>query len=154
MVKGDGLMSFMGNMHRQPTYTTCGQFSSGQMSAVQMPIGVSSAVQMPSGQMPTGFPTGGTTTPLLPAQNGMPAVPVGEMPPVTLQSTLYTPGWLRTQIGKLMRVEFLIGTNGPLVDRTGVLLGVGASYILLQPVNSDDIIMCDIYSIKFVTLIL
>jgi hypothetical protein len=104
--------------------------------------------------MPTGFPTGGTTTPLLPSATGAPAVPVGELPPTTLSSTLYTPGFLRTQIGQLLRVEFLIGTNGPLVDRTGTLLAVGASYILLRPINSDDILLCDIYSIKFVEIIL
>ena len=50
-----------------------------------------------------------------------------------------------------MRVEFLIGT-GALVDRTGTLVGVGASYILLRMIDSNDIMLCDIYSIKFVTL--
>jgi hypothetical protein len=85
---------------------------------------------------------------------GIPAVPISELPPATVQSTLYTPGFLRTQIGRQMRVEFLIGTNGPLVDRTGTLIGVGASYILLRPVESDDVMMCDIYSIKFVTILL
>ena len=103
--------------------------------------------------LPTGFPTGSTTTPLLPAQNGTPAIPVGEQIPATVQSTLYTPGFLRTQIGKRMRVEFLIGT-GALIDRTGTLLSVGASYILLRMVDSDDVMMCDIYSIKFVTILL
>lgn len=103
--------------------------------------------------MPTGFPTGGTATPLLPAMNGTPAYPIGEQIPATVKSTLFTPGFLRTQIGKRMRVEFLIGT-GTLIDRTGTLLNVGASYILLQMVDSDDIMMCDIYSIKFVTILL
>lgn len=117
------------------------------------------AVPMTNGQLlqgtttPTGYPTGPTPIPLLPSMTGTPAIPVGEQPPVTIQSPLYTPGFLKTQIGKRMRVEFLIGTN-LLTDRTGTLLGVGASYILLQPVDSDDVIMCDIYSIKFVTIIL
>ena len=44
--------------------------------------------------------------------------------------------------------------QGPLVDRTGTLLAVGASYILLRLIESDDIMMCDIYSIKFVTILL
>jgi len=101
--------------------------------------------------LPTGYPTGGTVTPLLPSQYGTAAVPMGEQTPATVQSTLYTPGFLKTQIGKRMRVEFLIGT-GALVDRTGTLLNVGASYILLQMVDSDDVMMCDIYSIKFVTI--
>ena len=109
-------------------------------------------VQQPLPSMPTGYPTGGTTTPLLPSQSGLPALPASEQPPMTVQSTLYTPGFLRTQIGRKMRVEFLIGTGG-LTDRTGTLAGVGASYILLRMIDSDDIMLCDIYSIKFVTLI-
>lgn len=103
--------------------------------------------------LPTGYPTGGTTTPMLPSPTGAPVLPSGEQVPTTLQSTLFTPGFLRTQIGKRMRVEFLIGT-GTLLDRTGTLLSVGASYILLRMVESDDIMMCDIYSIKFVTILL
>ena len=31
--------------------------------------------------------------------------------PETLKNPIYTPAFLREQIGKLMRVEFLIGTN-------------------------------------------
>ena len=103
--------------------------------------------------LPTGYPTGGATAPMMPSQTGAPVLPSGEQVPTTLQSTLFTPGFLRTQIGKRMRVEFLIGT-GTLLDRTGTLLSVGASYILLRMVESDDIMMCDIYSIKFVTILL
>lgn len=107
---------------------------------------------MPS--LPTGVPAGGAASA---------AVPTGPMPgnavvhasqvPVTVENPLFTPGFLRTQIGRRIRVEFLIGTN-LLTDRTGTLLGVGASYILLRPIDSDDIMMCDIYSIKFATIIL
>ncbi|MDP4146719.1 MAG: hypothetical protein Q8936_19950 [Bacillota bacterium] len=63
----------------------------------------------------------------------------------------YTQGYLRTQIGKLMRVEFLVGTT-TLTDRTGVLVAVGISYIILRDVGSNNLIVCDIYSIKFVTI--
>lgn len=97
---------------------------------------------------PTGVPTGPSPMSVTAA---IPSVQ-GEQAPQTLQSVLYIPGYLRTQIGKQMRVEFLIGTNGPLVDRIGTLIGVGASYILLRPIGSDDILLCDIYSIKFVTI--
>ena len=64
---------------------------------------------------------------------------------------LYTPAFLRQHIGRLVRVEFLIGTNN-LTDRIGVLEDVGASYILLRSVESDNLIYCDIYAIKFITI--
>ncbi len=71
--------------------------------------------------------------------------------PETLESTLFVPGFLGTQIGKLMRVEFLIGNNT--LDRVGVLRKVGASYIILQPFGESTSVMCDLFSIKFVTII-
>ena len=71
--------------------------------------------------------------------------------PETLRSTNFTPGFLREHIGKLVRVEFLIGTNG-LTDRTGILVEVGASYIVLRSIQDNNLLYCDIYSIKFVTI--
>ena len=78
-------------------------------------------------------------------------VDINQNSPEILTNNIYTPAFLRENIGKLMRVEFLIGTNN-LVDRTGVLLDVGASYILLRALESDVITYCDIYSIKFITI--
>lgn len=71
--------------------------------------------------------------------------------PEILTNPIYTPAFLRQQIGKLMRVEFLIGTNN-LVDRIGILQDVGASYILLRSFENDSLVYCDIYSIKFITI--
>ena len=76
---------------------------------------------------------------------------VNQDSPETLTNNIYTPAFLRENIGKLMRVEFLIGTNN-LVDRTGILVDVGASYILLKALESDIITYADIYSIKFITI--
>ena len=64
---------------------------------------------------------------------------------------LYTPEFLRQHIGRLVRVEFLIGTNF-LEDRIGILLEVGNSYIVLRSIQDGNLIYCDIYSIKFVTI--
>ncbi len=72
-----------------------------------------------------------------------------EQPPQTLAGTMYTPGYLKKQIGSKVKVEFLIGTDR-LIDKFGTLIGVGASYILIQEAESDNVLMCDIYSIKFV----
>lgn len=71
--------------------------------------------------------------------------------PDILTNNMYTPAFLREQIGKLVRVEFLIGTNN-LTDRVGILEDVGASYILLRSVESGNLLYCDIYSIKFVAI--
>ena len=78
-------------------------------------------------------------------------VQINQNSPEILTNNIYTPAFLREQIGKLMRVEFLIGTNN-LTDRIGILEDVGASYILLRSVESDNLIYCDIYSIKFITI--
>lgn len=71
--------------------------------------------------------------------------------PEVLTNTIYTPAFLREQIGKLMQVEFLIGTNN-IVDRIGFLEDVGASYILLRSFEGDSLIYADLYSIKFITI--
>lgn len=82
----------------------------------------------------------------------MPEAPVLGPGPETWENPLYTPGFLRTQIGKFMRVEFLIGTS-LLNDRTGKLVEVGVSYIILEAIDGVTRTVCDIYSIKFVTLL-
>ncbi len=103
----------------------------------------------PAASIGTALPTG---VPLGPSVLPFPVGFAGGAPtPTTIESIEYTPGFLRTQIGKKVRVEFLIGT-GTLVDRSGTLVGVGTSYILLRPLESDDIMLCDMYSIKFVTI--
>lgn len=78
-------------------------------------------------------------------------IQINQDTPEILTNSIYTPAFLREQIGKLMRVEFLIGTNN-LTDRIGILEDVGASYILLRSLESDNLIYCDIYAIKFVTI--
>lgn len=71
--------------------------------------------------------------------------------PEVLTNNIYTPAFLREYLGKLVRVEFLIGTNN-LVDRVGILEDVGVSYILLRSIESNTLVYCDIYAIKFVTI--
>lgn len=78
-------------------------------------------------------------------------VEINSSTPEVLTNNIYTPAFLREQIGKLVRVEFLIGTNN-LTDRIGILEDVGASYILLRSLESGVLTYADIYSIKFVTI--
>lgn len=122
----------------QSPYTSQNQYHGGAMPTSQM---------LP---LPTGLPTGPAPSQIPPAAV-TPTTIGGTVAPQTVMSSQYIPGYLRTQIGQQVRVEFLIGTNGPLIDRIGTLVGVGASYILLRPQDSDDLLMADLYSIKFVT---
>ena len=78
-------------------------------------------------------------------------VQINENTPEILTNSIYTPAFLRENIGKLMRVEFLIGTN-TLTDRIGILEDVGASYIILRSIESSVRTYADIYSIKFITI--
>jgi hypothetical protein len=93
--------------------------------------------------------TTGITTPLA---GGMPTTTTGPETPITVASPYYTAGFLKNFIGKNVRVEFLLGTAGATSDRVGTLLEVGASYIVIQPLLTDDLLMCDLYSIRFVTI--
>ena len=63
----------------------------------------------------------------------------------------YTQGYLKTQIGKRMRVTFLLGTN-LLQDREGTLEKVGISYIIIREIDTNVRTLCDIYSIKFAAI--
>lgn len=76
---------------------------------------------------------------------------INENSPEILTNPIYTPAFLRQQIGKLMRIEFLVGTNN-MTDRIGFLEDVGASYILLRSFEGDSQIYADIYAIKFITI--
>lgn len=76
---------------------------------------------------------------------------ITENSPEILTNPIYTPAFLRQQIGKLMRIEFLVGTNN-MTDRIGFLEDVGASYILLRSFEGDSQIYADIYAIKFITI--
>ena len=69
--------------------------------------------------------------------------------PVTAESIQYLNGFIRTQIGRRITVTFLIGSN-LLEEKSGFLLGVGANYILLNELDTNDLTACDFYNIKFI----
>ncbi len=113
-----------------------------QSCTQMMNIGMRNMQNPAASTMPAQTATTGST--MLP--------PPGPETPSTVQSPYYTAGFLRNFVGCNMRVEFLLGTSGALVDRVGVLMEVGASYIVIQPFQTDDLLMCDLFSIKFVTI--
>ncbi|MBU3179748.1 hypothetical protein [Clostridium psychrophilum] len=67
-----------------------------------------------------------------------------------VDNKLYNQGWLTTQIGKYISIDFLLGSM--YIDRQGILQEVGISYIIIKESGTNDLVMCDIYSIKFVTV--
>lgn len=80
--------------------------------------------------------------------------PTGTVPqpgPPVMRGTAYIQGYLTTVIGRPIKVEFILGTN-MLVDREGVLVSVGIDHIVIRESRTDDLILCDMYSIKFVTI--
>lgn len=144
--------------------TPCSQ-GQNQMYSGMMPQTGTGGMNMPNQKQtvlpPTGLPTGPTSGPTpfslfgqnppTLSDNLSPITQLNQPAPVTTESLQYFNGFLRTQIGRKVRVDFLIGTN-TLLDKAGTLLGVGANYILLQEEQTDDLIVCDYYSIKFVTV--
>lgn len=66
------------------------------------------------------------------------------------ESLQYLNGYLRTQIGKYVEVEFLVGSTNIAV-KYGKLTGVGLNYILIEDPTTRDVSACDFYNIKFFT---
>ncbi len=72
--------------------------------------------------------------------------------PESLTNPDFLPAYLTKQIGKWVRVDFLIG--GGIEQRVGILEEVGASYIILNVIEPATLLVCDLFSIKFVTVVL
>lgn len=64
----------------------------------------------------------------------------------------FIPYYLASNIGRNVRAEFVIGTN-QYIDKAGMLSEVGINYFVLRDINSRTDIMCDLYSVKFVTIL-
>ena len=78
-----------------------------------------------------------------------PMVPPEYEQTIDYDSIQYMNGFLRTQIGRYVRVEQLIGSENT-EERFGFLVGVGNNYLLLQDISDGNILVVDFYSIKFV----
>ena len=61
--------------------------------------------------------------------------------------------FLADNLGEYVVVEFLIGT-GTLTRKQGVLYSVGRSVLTLYEETSQTFVVCDIFSVKFVTFYL
>lgn len=63
----------------------------------------------------------------------------------------FIPYYLASNIGRAVRAEFIVGTS-QYVDKAGVIKEVGINYFVLYDTNARADIMCDLYSVKFVTI--
>lgn len=81
-------------------------------------------------------------------QNGISTLPAPM--PESMTNYNFVPGFLRAHVGDLVRVEFLVTDST--TDRVGVLSEVGASYIVLESLDGSSRLMCDLFSIRFVTI--
>ena len=84
--------------------------------------------------------------------NGMIDPPMMQQGPPPSTEVGYIPYYLASNIGKNMRAEFIIGSS-QYAEKTGKLLEVGINYFVLDDVNSRTHVMCDLYSVKFVTVL-
>ena len=110
---------------------------------------------MTPSSMPANCPNINPSSPLSPSIPNYPVAPMyplmQEGAPPTTQAD-YIPGFLTSMIGRSVRAEFLLGTS-QYVDKTGILVDVGVNFFVLQDVNSRTNTMCDLYSVKFVTIL-
>ena len=72
--------------------------------------------------------------------------------PETLTNMSFLPAYLSQYIGHWVRADFFIGET--IEQRVGVLHEVGASYFILEAIEPQTLIVCDMFSVKFVTIIL
>jgi len=119
-----------------------------QQPSAQMP----GFMQQPTAQLPTtaqqpGYMQGPFANP----SELAPITSSTQPPALTLENIQFLNAALKSQIGKKMTVQFLIGTN-TFVDKTGTLLAVGANYIVLMVTETNDILFCDFFSIKFINV--
>ena len=80
-----------------------------------------------------------------------PQMATGNATIVSTDSLQYMNSYLRTQVGKMAEIEFLVGNNNTAIKR-GYIINVGANYIILRELNGNGKIICDYYNIKFVTI--
>ncbi len=78
-----------------------------------------------------------------------PLLPPGYQEVIDYENLQYLNGFLRTQIGKYVRVDQLMG-SAMIEERYGYLVGVGLNYILLQELSTGNISAIDFYNIKYV----
>lgn len=142
------------------------QLSRAEMTPVLQNTGTPAAANTGEGDIPVSeinmigsvgggggnFPTMETFPQVLP-NNPTFTVPANPLLPeeysevLDYNSVQYLNGFFRTQIGRYVRVQQLVGSN-MIEDYDGFLIGVGINYIILQEYSNPNIRILDIYGIK------
>lgn len=78
---------------------------------------------------------------LIPSHEGSP----------TVKDVDYIKEYLQKHIGKKVKIEFLIGAN-LFIDREGIIKEVGKNYIIITKAQAEDLLIADLYSIKFIRI--
>ena len=60
-------------------------------------------------------------------------------------------GFLRTQIGRLIEANFMAGAN-QIICLTGILLGVGSDFLLINERGTNNLTTCDFDTLKYVRI--
>ena len=68
-----------------------------------------------------------------------------------MQSVGNIEDFLRMQIGKNVRMQFLIGTN-TLIEKSGRLMAIGDNFVVLREAGSGEVLVCDFDDVKFIRL--
>ncbi len=68
---------------------------------------------------------------------------------VTSQNIQYLNSFMRTQIGRMIEVNFLLGSTN-MMNLEGRLLGVGANFILMNEHGTNNATAVDFYNIKYI----
>lgn len=63
----------------------------------------------------------------------------------------YLQGYLQQHIGKYVQIYFMIGTQQN-AQRDGILNELGSNFLVIREVGSNRLIVCDLYSVKFVNV--
>lgn len=68
---------------------------------------------------------------------------------VNAQSIQYLNSFARTQIGRMVQINFMMGTN-TVQTLEGTLLGVGTNFILINERGTRNVTACDFYNVKYI----
>lgn len=109
-----------------------------QRTVPRTPSNLGQAPQTPPGTAPR-------TTPA-----PTPAFPFNQQGPPPVMDYSYIAGYLKNHIGSFVKAEFIVGTN-QFMDKNGTLVEVGVNYFVLEEFISGNKVLCDLYSVKFVT---